>query len=61
MWQFFLEFVSNAIFSRKCLSTLFLRFFGKSQKKFKFEKVRKYHEETEHFEKKRLHPSKRHL
>ena len=59
--KFFLEYVSNGIFSWKWFSTLFLGFFGKNQKKFKVGKVRKYDEETEYFEKKSFHPSKRHL
>ena len=45
--NFFLECVSNGICSWKCLSTLFLRFFGKNQKKIKVGKVRKSDEETE--------------
>ena len=51
-WYFFLENV---------FPPYFRGFFGENLKKNKIGKVRKYDGETEYLEKKRFHPSKRHL
>ena len=59
--KFFKDCVSKGNFSREYLSTTVLRFLWQKLEKIKVGKVGKYDEEAEYFEKKNIHPSKRHL